>query len=240
MSVLVDENTTADGPGDRYRRREPHAPLHRLWHERSRRHPPASAAASSRTASDCTTVDQAVRDAQANVSIIFVPAPVRGRRNSRSGRGRSPADCLHHRGDPGDGHGEGETALMGDTSILIGPNCPGVITPRTKTRVGIMPGDVPGPRLLLDLCEALQQPGDITAPSSECFDILSPPPGDSDVISQIDRLSSSETKIAPRSVRIAVGVRGWSATMCMVASRVRGSATSLCQSVGRYPLPMGS
>ena len=43
-------------------------------------------------------------------------------------------------------------------------------------------------------------------PRSECFDILSPPPGDSDVISQIDRLSSNETKIAPRSVRIAVGV----------------------------------
>ena len=63
----------------------------------------------------------------------------------------------------------------------------------------------PGPRLLLDLREALQQPGDIAA-RSECFDILSPPPGDSDVISQIDRLSSSETKIAPRSVRIAVGV----------------------------------
>src|SRR3984893_17184830 len=38
-----------------------------------------------------------------------------------------------------------------------------------------------------------------------CFDIFSPPPGDSDVISQVDRLSSNETKIAPRSVRIAVG-----------------------------------
>ncbi len=60
-------------------------------------------------------------------------------------------------------------------------------------------------------------------PRSECFDILSPPPGDSDVISQIDRLSSNETKIAPRSVRIAVGVWGWSATICMVASRVRVS-----------------
>ena len=37
-----------------------------------------------------------------------------------------------------------------------------------------------------------------------CFDIFSPPPGDNDVISQVDRLSSNETKIAPRSVRIAV------------------------------------
>src|SRR5664280_876397 len=73
-----------------------------------------------------------------------------------------------------------------------------------------------------------------------CFDIFSPPPGDSDVISQVDRLSSNETKIARRSVRIAVGAWGWSVTICMVASRVGGSATSLCQSVGRYPLPIGS
>src|ERR1035437_952583 len=73
-----------------------------------------------------------------------------------------------------------------------------------------------------------------------CFDIFSPPPGDSDVISQVDRLSSNETKIAPRSVRIAVGAWGRSVIICMVASRVGGSATSLCQSVGRYLLPMGS
>src|SRR4029078_3727547 len=73
-----------------------------------------------------------------------------------------------------------------------------------------------------------------------CFDIFSPPPGDSDVIRHVDRLSSNETKIAPRSVRIAG--RGWglSVTICMVASRVGGSATSLCPSDGRYPLPMGS
>jgi hypothetical protein len=32
----------------------------------------------------------------------------------------------------------------------------------------------------------------------------SPPPGDSEVISHFERLSSKETKIAPRSVRIAV------------------------------------
>src|SRR4030081_200485 len=73
-----------------------------------------------------------------------------------------------------------------------------------------------------------------------CFDIFSPPPGDSDVISQVDRLSSNETKIAPRSVRIAVGAWDRAVIICMVASRGGGSATSLCQSVGRYPLPMGS
>src|SRR6202040_339057 len=30
-----------------------------------------------------------------------------------------------------------------------------------------------------------------------CFDIFSPPPGESDVINQVERLSSNETKIAP-------------------------------------------
>src|SRR4029077_4919698 len=48
-----------------------------------------------------------------------------------------------------------------------------------------------------------------------CFDIFSPPPGDNDVTSQVDRLSSNETKIAPRSVRIAVGAWGRSVTICM-------------------------
>jgi hypothetical protein len=38
-----------------------------------------------------------------------------------------------------------------------------------------------------------------------CFDIFSPPPGESDVINQVERLSSNETKIAPRLIRIAVG-----------------------------------
>src|SRR5208337_29107 len=37
-----------------------------------------------------------------------------------------------------------------------------------------------------------------------CFDIFSPPPGDSDVISHVDRLSSNEINIARRSARIVV------------------------------------
>src|SRR6185295_7361474 len=75
-------------------------------------------------------------------------------------------------------------------------------------------------------------------PRTTCFDIFSPPPGDSDVISHVDRLSSNETKIAPRSVRIAVGASGRSATVCMVASRVGGSDITL-PSAGRYLPPHG-
>ena len=38
-----------------------------------------------------------------------------------------------------------------------------------------------------------------------CLDIFSPWPGDNDVTSQFERLSSSDTKIAVICVRIAVG-----------------------------------
>src|ERR1700738_3987393 len=60
-----------------------------------------------------------------------------------------------------------------------------------------------------------------------CFDIFSPPSGDSDVISHVDLLSSNETKIATRSLRIAFGASGRSATVCMVVSRVGGRNLTL-------------
>ncbi len=47
-----------------------------------------------------------------------------------------------------------------------------------------------------------------TSPAAtECFDIFSPPPGDSEVINHFERLSSNETKIAPRSMRIGAPVQ---------------------------------
>src|ERR1700737_4553466 len=59
------------------------------------------------------------------------------------------------------------------------------------------------------------------------FDIFSPPPGDSDVISHVDLLSSNEMNIAPRSLRIAFGASGRSAAVCMVVSRVGGRNLTL-------------
>ena len=41
-----------------------------------------------------------------------------------------------------------------------------------------------------------------------CFEIFSPAPGDSELISQVERLSSNETKIAPRSLRMALDASG--------------------------------
>jgi hypothetical protein len=59
---------------------------------------------------------------------------------------------------------------------------------------------------------------EMSPPHTECFDIFSPPPGESDVINQVDRLSSKETKIAPRSVWIVAGDWAWFATIGMGAS----------------------
>jgi len=79
----------------------------------------------------------------------------------------------------------------------------------------------PGPRksLLLETRKPRQQRTGIPA-GTLCFDIFSPLPGDSEVITQLERLSSIETKIAPRSLRIALGASGRSGLICMVLSRV--------------------
>jgi hypothetical protein len=60
-----------------------------------------------------------------------------------------------------------------------------------------------------------------TSPArTECFDIFSAEPGDSDVINQMERLSSKEMKIAARLVWMAVGASCRSAMVGMVVSRV--------------------
>ena len=56
----------------------------------------------------------------------------------------------------------------------------------------------------------------ISTAGTECFDIFSRVPGDSEVTSHVVRLNSKETKIARRSVRIEVSIL--SALLIMVAS----------------------
>jgi len=94
-----------------------------------------------------TTVDQAVRETGANVSIIFVPAPGAADAILEAAAAKVPLVVCITEGIPVMDMVKVKRALLCGNSILIGPNCPGVITPGTKTRVGIMPGDVflPGP-----------------------------------------------------------------------------------------------
>src|SRR5688572_29340599 len=88
------------------------------------------------------TVDQAVRETAANVTIIFVPAPFAADAILEAAAANVPLIVCITEGIPVMDMVRVKAALQGSSSVLIGPNCPGVITPGTKTRVGIMPGDV--------------------------------------------------------------------------------------------------
>ncbi len=89
-----------------------------------------------------TTVAGAVRETGANVSIIFVPAPGAKDAMLEAMSAEIPLVVCITEGIPVQDMITVKAALNGSKSILIGPNCPGVITPGTNTRVGIMPGDV--------------------------------------------------------------------------------------------------
>jgi succinyl-CoA synthetase alpha subunit len=89
-----------------------------------------------------TTVEHAVRETRANVSIIFVPAPGAADAILEAAAAGVPLVVCITEGIPVLDMVRVKAALQGSSTVLIGPNCPGVITPGTKTRVGIMPGDV--------------------------------------------------------------------------------------------------
>jgi succinyl-CoA synthetase alpha subunit len=93
------------------------------------------------------TVEQAVSETGANVSIIYVPAPGAADAILEAAEAGIPLVVCITEGIPTLDMVTVKRALRGGNTRLIGPNCPGLITPSTKTRVGIMPGDVfmPGP-----------------------------------------------------------------------------------------------
>lgn len=68
-------------------------------------------------------------------------------------------------------------------------------------------------------------------PRTACFDIFSPLPGDSDVISQLDRRGSTETRTAPGSVRTALSFGLWGPEIA--CKHVR------CQPLGGRPRAFG-
>jgi succinyl-CoA synthetase alpha subunit len=88
------------------------------------------------------TVEQAVRQTGANVSVVFVPPA-------------GAADAIIEATDAGIGVVVAITEgiptldmvkawayLRGRATRLIGPNCPGIISPGEKCKVGIMPGHI--------------------------------------------------------------------------------------------------
>ena len=93
------------------------------------------------------TVRQAVAETGANASVIFVPPP--GAADAiveAADAGLALAACITE-GIPTLDMARAKAVLRGSPLRLVGPNCPGVVTPE-QCRIGIMPAAItrPGPR----------------------------------------------------------------------------------------------
>ncbi len=92
------------------------------------------------------TVRDAVRETEANASVIFVPPP--GAADAileAADAGIELAACITE-GIPALDMLRAKCALAGSPMRLVGPNCPGLVTPE-QCRIGIMPAHItkPGP-----------------------------------------------------------------------------------------------
>jgi succinyl-CoA synthetase alpha subunit len=91
------------------------------------------------------TVEQAVKETGANVSIIFVPAPGAADAILEAEDAGLPLVICITEGVPILDMVTVKRTLIGSKTRIIGPNCPGIITPRAKSRAGIMPVQVFAP-----------------------------------------------------------------------------------------------
>jgi succinyl-CoA synthetase alpha subunit len=87
------------------------------------------------------TVAQAVRETRVNASVIFVPPPFAADAILESAAAGIPLVVCITEGIPIDDMVKVKRALQGSPVRLIGPNCPGVITPG-ESKIGIMPGHI--------------------------------------------------------------------------------------------------
>ena len=87
------------------------------------------------------TVEQAVGEAGANASVIYVPPPFAADAIIESAAAGLPLVVCITEGIPALDMVKVKRFLEGTSTRLIGPNCPGVISPG-KCKVGIMPGHI--------------------------------------------------------------------------------------------------
>ena len=88
------------------------------------------------------TVEQAISETGANVALIFVPPPFAADAILESADAGIPLVICITEGVPVKDSTMVMRYLEGKSTQLIGPNCPGVITPGALAKVGIMPGNI--------------------------------------------------------------------------------------------------
>ncbi len=90
------------------------------------------------------TIREAVAATQPNCSLIFVPAPFSADAILEAANAEIPVIVCITEGVPAMDMVRVRRYLNGSGTTVVGPNCPGVITP-SEARVGIMPGNVFSP-----------------------------------------------------------------------------------------------